>query len=143
MDTRTTFDTAEDAGLSGFPPQHCRVVASVIDSDDGFVLVDTNPAGGGYLHGVTVFRSADGWEPGSSGNGCGWTHTGDDLGTFAHWGDAPAGADRVRITWNGATREGPVADGIYLAVWLCIPDDVWPRVTGLRVRGEWMDIERV
>jgi hypothetical protein len=137
----TTFDSPESAAMSDFPAAHCRVAASASEDDDGYVLLDTNLGGGGYLYGVAVYREDGGWSPGTSGNGPGWTSTGAerDLGTLASWGDAPAGAERVRVRWGGHAGEAPVADGVYLVTWWRVPcpDPGWP-VVEFRVHGEWV-----
>ena len=139
------FDTPEAAVMSEFPPEHCRVAASASEGGDAYMVLDANASGGGYLYGVNAHRRDGGWEAGNSGNGPGWTLTDweRDLGTLALWGDAPDGADRVRVEWNGDTREAEVSGGVYLVAWWRVPwpDAVPPRVA-FRVRGEWVDADQ-
>lgn len=123
--------------MEGLPAAHCRVVASLAEGDDAFVVIDTGPAGHPYLDGATVRRVDGGWVGGSSGNGAGWTLTEGELGTLHVWGEAPAGAEAVRVEWGGEVREAPVRNGVYLVAWWRVPcpeeDD--PQVAGFRMGG--------
>jgi hypothetical protein len=133
-----TFDTPHAAALDGFPPG-TRVVASAAEGDDAYVLLDTGTDGHAYLYGACVRREGDGWIEGSSGNGPGWSVTDGDLGTATVWGDdAPAGADLVRASCGGDTREAPVRDGIYFIAWWRVPHTADARVDAFRVAGEWI-----
>ncbi|HEU4456337.1 MAG TPA: hypothetical protein VFR81_24940 [Longimicrobium sp.] len=136
-----TFETPELAAMAGFPAMYCRVAASYRDGDEAYVVVDTGSGGHPYLYGVSVARQDGGWVEGTSGNGPGWTLTDRDrgLGTAHLWGEAPAGADRVRVTFRGETREAPVARGVYLVAWCRVPDgDDSPRVDAFHVGGRWV-----
>jgi len=135
------FDSPEAAAMSEFPAD-CRVVASAVDGDDAYVLIDTNPSESAYLYGVCVRRGDGGWEEGTSGNGPGWTLTDfeGELGTLVLWGEAPEGADRVRVEWRGETREAAAEGGVYLLAWWRVPcPDEHPREGAFRVRGAWVD----
>ena len=135
------FDSPEAAAMSDFPAAHCRVVASAAEGDDGYVLIDANPLEGGYLYGVNVHRVDGGWEPGTDGNGPGWTVADPEreLGTLVVWGEAPKRADRVRVEWNGETREAAAEEGVYLVAWWRVPPpDEFPGEVAFRVRGEWV-----
>lgn len=127
--------------MLGFPPQHCRVVASATEGDDGVVVLDTGAPGQPYLYAVAVWRRDGRWYEGSSGNALGWTLTDEvrELGTLAAWDYAPAGADRVRIAFRQEVREVPVAHGAYLTAWwrLPCPEDDWPAAIAFRIAGEW------
>lgn len=142
----TVFDTPEAAALDGFPAAHCRVVAALSAGDDAYVLLDTGPAGHPYLYGGCVHRRGGGWVDGTSGNGPGWTLTDaeGELGTLAGWGEAPEGADRVRASFGGETREEPVSDGFYLVAWWRVPcpDYAAPRVEAFRIGGRWVPAPR-
>ncbi len=131
---RRTFASPEAAALDGFPPGECRVVASRSEGDDAYVLLDAGSVGSPYLYGSSVTRREGGWMEDASGNGPGWTRTGadGDLGTLAVWGEAPAGAERVRIAFGSEVREEPVVDGVYLSVWWRVPypESAWPAVVG-------------
>lgn len=135
------FASPEAAAASGFPAEHCRVAVSAAEGDDAFVVLDADASGGGYLYGVDVHRHDDGWEAGSSANGPGWTLTDPEreLGTLVIWGDAPDGADAVRVEWSGETREAAVEGGVYLLAWWRVPSpETFPREVAFRVRGEWV-----
>jgi hypothetical protein len=60
--------------MDGFPIEHCRVIASRIQDDDAYVLLDTGSQGQPYLYGVNCVRSAGRWHETSSGNGPGWAY---------------------------------------------------------------------
>lgn len=129
--------------MDGFPAAHVRVVACTVEGDDAYVVLDTGPAGYPDLYGSTVTRDTSGWRAGISGNGgSGWSATDAEreLGTAYPYGDdAPAGADRVRATLAGETREAPVRDGVYLVAWWRVPPDApGPWLRAFRVDGEWV-----
>ena len=126
--------------MDGFPGVACRVVASAREGDDAYVVVDTGPAGHPYLYGVALAREDGGWSEVASGNGGGWTVAGgsDELGTLHLWGEAPAGADRVRAVYGTDVRERPVSGGTYLVTWWRVPaDGPAARVEAFRVGGRW------
>lgn len=126
--------------MDGFPPAQCRVAAARSHGVDAYVVLDTGPAGQPYLYGVCVRREGDGWVQGTSSNGGGWSCTDAEtrLGTAAAWGEAPDGADRVRVACGGAARESSVENGVYLAAWWRVPDTRLPRVEAFRIRGAWI-----
>jgi hypothetical protein len=134
-------DTLTVAARSSFPPQFCRILATREQGDRGYVLFDTAPEGSHYLYGVHYDRRDGRWSEGSSSNGPGWSRDsyGSELGTLSVWGDAPAGADRVRIESNGEIREESVEGGIYLLVWFGVPIDADPTVgrRTFRINGHW------
>lgn len=135
------FDSPEAAAISTFPPQYCTVVAARTEGDDAYVLLNTGSHEQPYLYGVNCSRVAGRWYEGGSANGPGWAQAGQDpdAGTLSVWGDAPAGATRVRIAFNGNVVEEPVTDGVYLAVWWRVPaigQD--PRVIEFKVGERWV-----
>jgi hypothetical protein len=140
--------TPEAAAMDGFPAEHCRVLAVDVDGDDAFVMLDTGPADYLYLYGGTVFRDSDGWHSGgdSNGVGIGWRRTVADtgLGVVHASGEAPLGADAVRIAWRGTEREGAIRNGIYLMTWWREPYDEAPGpcVLGFRIDGKWTPAPR-
>ncbi len=80
---------------------------------------------------------------GSSGNGPGWSRIAleSDLGLLTDWGEAPVGADRVRLEFQGQLREEEVNDGAYLAVWWNVPNPAGgarPFVSAFRINGKWI-----
>ena len=142
--TSDVFPTPEAAMMVGYPPGVCRVLAVAVEGRDGFVVLDTGPAGRPYLYGGTVERVEGGWVGGSDGNGgaIGWTHTGpeEDIGVLAVWDEAPPDADMVRVAWRGKLHEAPVRNGAFLLTWFREPypgDDSWPTVVEFRVNGRW------
>jgi hypothetical protein len=136
------FDSPEAAAMDGFPPAHCRVVASASEGDHGFVVLDTGAPGPPYLYAVAVWRRDGKWYESGSGNALACTITDHDreLWTLAEWDYAPPDADSVRVEFRGEVREVPVAHGAYLTVWWRqpLPTDEWPRATAFRIRGEWV-----
>jgi hypothetical protein len=135
------FDSPESAAMDGFPPQCCRVIATRVAGDDGYVLLNTGSPGSPYLYGVNCRRENGRWFEGGSSNGPGWEQRGHDpdVGTLSFWGDAPAGAEMVRVEFEGEMLEEPVVDGAYLIVWWRVPPpQTWPRVTALKIAGRWL-----
>jgi len=140
-----TFETPEAAALEGFPSTHCHVVASLESGDDAYVLLDTGSDGHPYLYGGCVARRDGGWVGGTDGNGPGWSLTDPEreLGTATAWGEAPAGADRVRVTCGGTAWEAAIENGVYLLAWWRVPATADPRVEAFRIGGEWVPAARV
>jgi hypothetical protein len=139
------YDSPERAAMVGFPPEHCRVVASRVEGDAAYVLLDTGSRGQPYLYGVNCSRANARWFEGTSGNGPGWAHVGDDpeVGILSLWGEAPPEAERVRVEFQGDVFEEPVGDGVYLTVWWRVPPPRdWPRVIAFRIGGRWVDQEQ-
>jgi hypothetical protein len=136
-----SFASLEEAAQSSFDPRFCRIVATREQGDDAVVLFDTGPAGQPYLYEVHYHRREDRWSEGTSGNGWGWTAVGPEgeLGTVTVWDEAPAGADKVRVEFEGELREEPVSLGAFLAVWWRVPwrEHPWPRVLAFRIDGAW------
>jgi hypothetical protein len=139
------FDSPERAAIEGFPPEHCRVIASRADGDDAYVLLNAGSTERPYLYGVNCRQEGGRWFEGASGNGPGWARTSDDpdVGTLSLWGDAPPGGEMVRVEFDGQVIDEPVREDAYLIVWWRVPAPrVWPRVTGFRVLGSWVRHER-
>ena len=141
------FESPELAAMEGFPPAHCRVVASAVDGDDAFVVLDTGSAGRPYLYGGTVQRGASGWQGGIDGSGgaVGWTvtDTARELGVVALWDEAPSDADAVRVRWGRDERQVPVRHGVFLATWWRQPypeGRPWPQVVAFRIGGHWVNV---
>jgi hypothetical protein len=141
MHMAAAFTTPEDAAMDGFPSKYCRVVASRVDHDDAYVLLDTGSDGRSYLYGVNCRRQDGLWHELSSSNGCGWSPSESDplRGTMVYWDEAPADADSVRIEFDGRIWEEPVRDRAFLAVWWNVtsPQSGWPQLVAARVKGEW------
>ena len=135
-----SHDSPESAALTGFSAG-CRVVGSRVHDDAAYVLLDTGPAENPYLYGVTCIREAAEWRHGSSANGPGWTLLDSDgeTGVMSLWGEAPAGAEKVRAEFDGDVLEAPVEQGVYLAVWWNVPRScvARPTVREIRVGGVW------
>jgi len=127
--------------MNGFPPKHCRVIASRIQGDDAYVLLNTGSDGHPYLYGANCSRRNGRWFEGGSSNGPGWSQTGDnpDVGTLSVWDEAPGGAEYVRVTFQGGLIDEPVKEGAYLLVWWRVPfPETWPRVVAFQVNGRWV-----
>jgi hypothetical protein len=135
------FDSPEEAAMQDFPAAHCRIVASRVQGNAAYVLLDTGPPEYMYLYGVNCVREAGGWRDSITGNGPGWAiaQPEEDVGTLSLWSEAPPGADRVRVEFEGRVTEEPIENGTYLAVWWNVPfsDEDWPRVLGFRMNGQW------
>ena len=117
-------------------------MASRQSADAAYVLLDTNPKGCRYLYGINCERVNGRWTEGSSGNGSGWARLEEDLGTLTLWDEVASDADRARASFAGELFEAAVQAGVYLFAWWNVPcpDDKWPRLEALRVRGEWLRI---
>ncbi len=142
MTQAQTFDSLADAVRATFPPQFCRVVAMREHGHLGYVLFDTRPSGEPYLYGVDYERVDGRWMEGGSRNGPGWSRIAldSDLGVLTDWGEAPVGADRVRLEFQGQLLEEEVSGGAYLAVWWDTPSPAhgaWPFVSAFRINGRW------
>ena len=134
--------TLADAVRDSFPPGMYRVIAMVERLDVGYALFDTNPTGQPYFYGVEYRRTDTGWTEGQSGNGPGWFGGAPDtrVGGMTAWDDAPPGADRVRVKFQGQTYEEPVVDGAYFLVWWDVPvSEDWPVLSAVRINGQWQD----
>ncbi len=126
--------------MVGFPPAHCRVVASQSCGKDAYVLLDTGSTGQPYLYGVNCHKKGERWFESASGNGSGWEGASDDpaLGTLSFWGDAPAGVDSVRIDFGGAIVDARVHLGAFLLVWWRVPSPTqWPCIVAIQEEGVW------
>ena len=104
------------------------------------MLLDTGSAGQPYLYGVNCRCRNGQWCEGGSGNGAGWSSPDEEgaLGTWSLWDDAPTDADMVRVEFAGAVSEHPIRDGAYLVVWFRQPVALEPRVTAVRINGDWI-----
>ena len=133
-------DTPQSAAMTGFPEAHCRVVTSRVLGDDAYVLLNTGSSTRPHLYGVNCARKNGQWFERGSADGPGWEQTGHDpdVGTLSLWGDAPDGADAVRVAFGGDLIDEPIRDSAYLVVWWRVrqPSD-WPRVIGFRIAGAW------
>lgn len=140
------FVSLQDAARASFPPDSCRALAIREHGDAGYALFDTRPGGEPYLYEVHYERRNGWWSEGSSSNGPGWHRLDPDtgLGLVTVWGEAPTGADRVRVELAGDSREEPVANGIYLVVLWDVPRPATDALaTSFRVRGEWVPVPHV
>lgn len=122
------------------PGEHSRVVATRVDGDQAYVLLDTGTESHPYLYGVAYTRHEGAWREVSSGNGCGWSATGVDgeLGTWSLWDEVAEGIDRVRVDFAGEASEHPVEGRVYLIAWFKRPARPAPVVTAFRVDGKWV-----
>jgi hypothetical protein len=124
-------DSPEDAAMAGFPSQHVHVVGCQSSADYAHVLLNTGSPANPYLYGVNCSRRDGRWFEDSSGNGPSWTPTSEqsERGMLTFWGEAPAGAHKVLVGFNGTVHEAAVRDGVYFFVWWNVPCPMnWPRV---------------
>jgi hypothetical protein len=114
-----TFDALADAVRASFPAQFTSIVAVREHGDAAVVLFDTRPTSESYLYEVHYERKDGRWLEGSSSNGAGWhrIRLDSDLGVETAWGEAPAGADRVRGELDSRVLEEDVVNGVYLLAW--------------------------
>jgi hypothetical protein len=133
------FASLAEAAQASFPAEFCRIVATSENGDAGYVLFDTGPIEYPYLYGVNFERRNGRWSEGNSSNGSGWSHVGPDpdLGTVTTWGEAPPGADMVRVEFQGQVREEQVSNGVYFAAWWRVPCD-GAQVIAFRIDGAWV-----
>ena len=56
------------------------------------------------------------------------------------WGEAPVGADRIRVEFEGDVHEETVSRGVYLAAWWNVPSrkESSARVSAFRIDGKWI-----
>jgi len=143
--TDVGHDSPESAAMTGFPPAHCRVIASRVLGEHAYVLLNTGSPGRPYLYGVNCARKAGRWFEGGSGNGPGWAQIGDDpeLGTLSVWGEAPEGAEAVRFAFNDRPVDEAVVEGACLVVWWNVPCpfESWPHIVAFRTDGVWRSCE--
>jgi hypothetical protein len=135
------FDSPETAAMEGFSGGDCVVIASRTDGEDAYVLLNTGSNTRPYLYGVNCSRQNARWIERGSANGPGWEQTGHDpdVGTLSLWGNAPAGADMIRVEFGDEQLEEHVVEGAYLLVWRRVQPPVsLPRVTGFRINGGWV-----
>lgn len=127
--------------MVGFPPTYCRVVATAVNGDHAYVLLDTGSPGRPYLYGSHCVRAGTEWAESSSGNGGGWSLTDErtSLGLCCVWDDVDPAADLVRIEFDGRIADYPVTNGIYFVIWWNQPSTIEPAVIAIRVRGEWVE----
>jgi hypothetical protein len=137
------FESPESAAMVGFPAKYRRVVASRVNRDDAYVLLNTGSSEQLYLYGVNCRReNGQRWFEGGSGNGPGWEQTSHDpdVGTLSFWDDAPVDAEMVRVEFDGRIVEEPVIDRAFLVVWWRVPaPQDWPRARAFRIAGHWID----
>ena len=134
------YDTPEEAMMVGFPPRYCRVVATAIEGDLAYVLLDTGSDGSPYLYGGWCHRRDRRWdEGGSSSMGGGWEGPDGENGNLAHWGEVSGDITAVRLELDGVRQEVPAQHGAYLAVFWNVPcpEDDWPRIVSVKINGEW------
>jgi hypothetical protein len=138
--TTEGYDSPESAAMEGFPPAHCRVVASRVSGDYAYVLLNTGSRSQPYLYGANCICEHGRWFEQGSSNSPGWQGADDPpyLGNLSFWGDAPQGAHAVRVIFEDQTVEESVVDGAYLLVWWQVPrPSEWPRVSAFRIDGVW------
>jgi hypothetical protein len=134
------FDTPEQAAMFGFPEKYCRVIASSVDDDWAYVLLDTGSDGRSYFYGGWCRRQNGRWYDAGSSNGSSLTLRSHDpdVGMMAFWDEVPAGVEAVRVEFFGDIQEVKVKDGAFLAMWWRTPASGYPRIDAFRIDGEWI-----
>ena len=129
---------------SSFPEKHCRLLAVREHGDFAVALFDTRPTAEPYLYEVHYERRNGKWSEGGSSNGSGWhsLYLESDLGVVTGFGEAPAGADKVRAELEGKVAEENVTNGFYLFTWWDVPSGSLAEVTAFRINGQWMPTTR-
>ncbi len=125
MSLQDGYPTPEEAAIEGFPPHHCRIVASRVAGDDAFVLLDAGGPDHTNFYGCSCRRTHGGGRRDSSSNmEWSWFQRDDDgnIGTLAVWGEAPEGAISVRLDFGHTVIEEAITGGIYLVLRTNVPD---------------------
>jgi hypothetical protein len=135
------YDSPEAAAMDGFPAKYCHIVAIRVKDDDAYALLDTGAPGQPYLYGVNCKRRDGRWHAASSGNGPSWSLSDETtgLGTLSVWDEAPPGADRVRVEYDGQVIEEPVVEGAYLVVFWNQPSSLEQGSVTFRISGHWVE----
>ncbi len=111
------YGTPKEAALASFG-RYARVLAGEQNGSHAVVLLGTNELPYLYPYQVVCSREGEGWVEGTGGNGPGWTYLENDFGVRTFWGEAPAGAESVRVPYAGTVYNAPVREGyFFLAVW--------------------------
>jgi hypothetical protein len=105
------------------------------------VLLGTNEPPDLYPYEVVCLRGDDGWDGRAESNSCGWTEVFDPDGEGSirvetAWGEAPAGATEIAISFSGGACRVPVVDGYYFWVAWDVPGVGFPMPPG-DVAGWW------
>ncbi len=138
----TGFPTPEQAARGSTPAKYVQVVATVIRGDRAIVAQLMNDRAPFEVETAFCFRQADGsWAEGSSGNStAGFLPTGDGVGTFVIWDEAPDGAVAARFVCRDSTQEVAVAKGCAVAVFdgITVEDEYMALFDGPRIVA-WID----
>ena len=116
------YATPEDAARGDVPAKYVNVVAVVVRGDQALVAQLTNDRPPYEIDTAHCTRDPDGtWDEDSSGNSAGgFLPTGDRVGTFVAWEQAPEGVVATRFVCQGRELMVPVERGCAVAVF----DDV-------------------
>lgn len=112
------FATPEEAARGSTPAKYVRVVGTVVRGDRAIVAQLMNDGPPFEVETAYCSRETDGtWSEESSGNSTsGFLPTGDGVGTFVGWDEAPEGAVAARFVCRGGEQEVAVVVGCALAV---------------------------
>ena len=118
----TTWANPEEAARGEIPAKYVRVVGTVIRGDRAIVAQLMNDGPPFEVETAYCSRAADGtWDEGQSGNSTtGFLPTGDGVGTWVAWDEAPEAAVAARFVCGDRDEVVPVIDGCAFAVF----DDV-------------------
>lgn len=137
-------DSLADVARATLVPGCNQIVAIREHGEEGYVLFD-NSDNHDFLIGVAYRRTEDGWAVLQMASGSGWSHVRPDhgTGTMSSWGSAPPGADRVRVEFQGETREDDVTNGVYFLIWWrARRSEREAFVTAFRIDGHWIARQR-
>jgi hypothetical protein len=118
-------DAFERAVLAQAPPGSDLIGASISPDGEFGAALTTLPSAAGYPM-DDVFRLVAGrWELHSSSNGGGttWSWLRDDVGVLRFDGEAPPGASRAVIGYEGREHPVPIRHGHFLFVAWNVPEN--------------------
>jgi hypothetical protein len=112
------FATPEEAARGSIPAKYVRVVGTVVRGERAIVAQLMNDRQPFEVETAFCLREADGtWKEEGSGNStAGFLPTGEGVGTYMAWDEAPEGAVAARFACRGNEQEVPVVNGCALAV---------------------------
>lgn len=118
VQTLPGFATPEEAARGSTPAKYVRVIGTVVRGDNALVAQLMNDRPSFEVETVYCSQEADGtWTEGSSGNSTtGFLPTGEGVGTYMAWDEAPEGAVAARCVCRGIEQQVPVVIGCALAV---------------------------
>lgn len=93
-----------------------KIVGEEQEGDCAVVLLLTNEEPYLVPYEMVFRRDGGQWADVAGTDAPGWRSAGDGLGFVTSWGEVPAGASQVTVSYRGATVTVPVLYGHFLAV---------------------------